>query len=204
VTPDADPPEPEPFDAVAAAKELEESLGESPTLGADGQAERYIATLEREIEQLGSLLAQKDELIRRANERAEHAHAEVAAAERRLKNATAKELEQRTRKLLASFLPVLDDLDRAIEAGKAHPQSAELIGGVELVRRELLTQFGHLGVTHAPALGEKFDPVRHEAMALVPVTDPAQDGRVIAVMREGYLIGEDTLRPAGVAVGKHS
>ena len=63
-------------------------------------------------------------------------------------------------------------------------------------------RLGQLGVTHAPALGQKFDPVRHEALAMVPVADPALDGRVIDVMREGYLIGDDTLRPAGVAVGK--
>ena len=50
--------------------------------------------------------------------------------------------------------------------------------------------------------GERFDPQRHEAIALVPVTDPAQDGQVIDVMREGYLIGDEVLRPAAVAVGK--
>jgi molecular chaperone GrpE len=63
---------------------------------------------------------------------------------------------------------------------------------------------GQFGVTHAAARGEVFDPNRHEAIALVPVTDAAQDGRVIDVMREGYLIGDETLRPAGVAVGKLS
>ncbi len=45
-------------------------------------------------------------------------------------------------------------------------------------------------------------PTMSEAIAMVPVTDAAQDGRVIDVVREGYLVGEDTLRPAGVAVGK--
>jgi molecular chaperone GrpE len=59
-------------------------------------------------------------------------------------------------------------------------------------------------VTHAPALGEAFDPNLHEAIALVPIGDPVQDGKVIDVMREGYLIGEHTLRPAGVAVGKRA
>ena len=45
---------------------------------------------------------------------------------------------------------------------------------------------------------------RHDAIATVPVRDAAQDGVVIDVMREGYLIGDLTLRPAGVAVGKKS
>ena len=87
---------------------------------------------------------------------------------------------------------------------RKHIESTDVVTGLELVRRSMLSRFGSLGVTHAPALGEVFDPRRHEAIALVPVTDPAKDGRVVDVMREGYLIGEDTLRPAGVAVGKRA
>jgi len=106
--------------------------------------------------------------------------------------------------LLESFLPVIDDLDRGIAAAKQHAESADVVVGLELVRRSMLSRLEQLGVTHAPALGEVFDPQRHEAIALVPVADPAQDGRVIDVMREGYMIGGETLRPAGVAVGKRT
>lgn len=200
-------PDPESeFDAVAAAKELDDLLGESGSAGTgDGGAAIIEAELEAQIEELNALLAKKEALLVRANVRADQAHAEIEAVGTRLAAASAKELEQRTRKLLESFLPVIDDLDRAIAAAKARPEStADLLAGVELVRRNMLARFGQLGVTHAPARGEKFDPERHEAIALVPVTDAAQDGRVIDVMREGYLIGDDTLRPAGVAVGKRA
>jgi len=197
-----DPESPE-FDAVAAAKELDDSLGE-PASGAPSATEhdRYIATLESEIEELNGLVAKKDAELARANARADEAHAEIEAAGKRLAGASAKELERRTRKVLESFLSVVDDLDRAIAAAKNHAESADVVEGMELVRRSMLTRLGQFGVTHAPALGEPFDPQRHEAIALVPVTDPAQDGRVIDVQREGYLVGEDTLRPASVAVGK--
>jgi molecular chaperone GrpE len=200
-----DPDSPE-FDAVTAAQELDDLLDESasgPAPSGPG-SDPYIATLESEIEALNALVAQKEQQLQRANVRAEQAHAEVEAAGARIARASAKELEQRIRKLLESFLPVVDDLDRGIAAAKNHAESADVVAGFELVRRSLLSRFAQLGVTHAPALGEKFDPQRHEAIALVPVTDPAQDGRVIDVLREGYLIGEDTLRPAGVAVGKRS
>lgn len=175
-----------------------------PSASAMIGAKDYIADLEAEIEELNALLAKKDALLERANARADQAQAEVAAAGKRLASASARELEQRTRKLVESFLPVVDDLDRAIAAAKTRLDSADVAVGLDLVRRSLLTRLGHFGVTHAPALGEPFDPRRHEAMAMVPVADPAQDGRVIDVMREGYLIGEATLRPAGVAVGKHA
>lgn len=191
------PDDPSDFDAVAAAKELDDLLAGSTT-----KDDTYVASLESEIEELNALVAKKDAELAKANARADQAHAEIEAAGKRLASASAKELEQRTRKLLESFLPVIDDLDRAIAAAKPSVDSADVVEGLGLVRRGVLTRLGQFGVTHAPALGEKFDPQRHEAIAMVPVTDPAQDGRVIDVVREGYLIGDDTLRPAGVAVGK--
>ena len=204
MVPDADrDPDASDFDAVAAAKELDDFLA-TPGAAGDGESAEYIATMESEIEELKALVAQKDALLQRANQRADQAHAEIEAVGKRVANASAKELKQRTRKILESFLPVVDDLERGIVAAKKHSESADVVDGLELVRRSMLTQLGQFGVTHAPALGEPFDPQRHDAIALVPVTDPAQDGRVIDVMREGYLIGEDTLRPAGVAVGKRA
>ena len=196
----ADHGEPE-FDAVAAAKELDDLLGEPSTTQND---DAYVARLESEIEELNNLLAQKDSLLQKANERADQAHAEIEAAGKRIAAASAKELEQRTRKLLESFLFVVDDLDRGIEAAKKVAESADVVTGLELVRRSMLTRLAQFGVAHAPARGEPFDPQRHEAIAVVPVTDPAQDGRVVDVVREGYLIGDETLRPAGVAVGKRA
>lgn len=191
------------FDAVAAAKELDDLLGESST-ETTSETEEYIGNLEAEIEELKAANAKQAVELQRANVRADQAHAEVEAAGKRLAAASAKELEQRTRKLLEGFLDVVDDLDRGIAAAKQHAESADVVAGLELIRRSMLTRLGHFGVAHAPALGEPFDPNRHDAIALVPVTDPAQDGRVIDVMREGYLIGDATLRPASVAVGKRS
>jgi molecular chaperone GrpE len=195
--------QPEDFDAVAAAKELEAELGELG-LNAPPTSDEYSASLVEEIEELQTQLAQKDEELRKANQRADQANAEIEAVQRRVEGAAAKELEQRTRRLLEGFLPVLDNMDRAIAAARGNPASADVVEGVELVRREMLTTLAKFGVTHAPARGERFDPNRHEAIAVVPVADAAQDGIVIAVMREGYLIGDATLRPAGVAVGKRT
>ncbi len=193
------------FDAVAAAAELDEALGEGSAPESTGdQGDRYVAMLETEIEQLNALLAQKDELLKRASARADQAHAEIDAARRRLAADSDRELEQRTRALLRGFLEVVDDLDRAIEATRKLEHDPAVLAGIELVRRELLAHLGQLGVVHAPALGEPFDAERHEAMALVPVTDAAQNGRVVSVLREGYSIGDETLRPAGVAVGRLS
>jgi molecular chaperone GrpE len=195
--------EPPDFDAVAAAKELDDLLGDArPADESAAEQSEYIANLEAEIEELNAAVAKKDAELQRANVRADQAHAEIEAATKRIASASAKELEQRTRKILEGFLPIIDDLERGIAAARQHAESADVVEGLELVRRSMLSRLGQFGVTHLPALGETFDPQRHDAVALVPVTDPAQDGRVIDVMREGYLIGDETLRPASVAVGR--
>ncbi len=198
--------EPDPaFDAVAAAAELDEALGEGAAAPGTGEtSDGYVAILEAEIEQLNALVAEKEQLLERAAARADRADGEIAAARRRLAADSARELEQRTRGLFCGFLDVVDDLDRAIEVTRTLEHNPDVLAGIELVRRQLLNHLAQLGVAHVPALGEPFDARRHEAMALVPVTEAARDGRVVAVMREGYSIGEDTLRPAGVAVGKLS
>ncbi len=199
-------PEPDqPFDAVAAAKELDELLGEpgvgvGTTIGND----EYISRLEDELESLNAVLANKELDLQSEKRRADQAYAEIESASRRISNASAKDLERRTRGILESFLPVIDDMDRAIVAARQHTESADVVEGMELVKRSLLSRLGQFGVVHVKALGTRFDPNRHDAIATVPVSDAAQDGIVIDVMREGYLIGELTLRPAGVAVGRKS
>ena len=58
------------------------------------------------------------------------------------------------------------------------------------------------GVTPIDALGQPFDATSHEAVSMAPVTDETQDGRVVAVTREGYAVGDELLRPASVVVGR--
>jgi molecular chaperone GrpE len=77
-----------------------------------------------------------------------------------------------------------------------------LLRGVELVRDQFLAKLEALGVRRVDALGQPFDATSHEAVSVAPVTDETQDGRVVAVTREGYAIGEELLRPASVVVGR--
>jgi molecular chaperone GrpE len=186
------------FDALGAAAELDAALAEDTDHGDNsiGSSESYIALLEAEADELNTLVAKK-------NERIAELEAEAERARARIERAAQKDTEQHTRKIVLGFIDVLDDLDRAVAAaGQAVPGSA-VLEGVELVRKRFLARLAELDVHHVPALNAPFDPNQHEAMSVVTTTDPAQDGLVIGVMREGYRIGNDTLRPAGVAVGKH-
>lgn len=195
------------FDAISAAAELDAILADSqPDPEADtltGPASRrptstndsYVALLEAETEELTALVAKKDERIQTLESEAERARA-------RIERAAEKETEQRTRSLVLGFLDVLDDLDRALAVARQEGVAQAVVEGMELVRKRFLARLGELGVRHVPALGTRFDPGVHEAMSVVPTQETEHDGMVIGVMREGYRMGDDTLRPAGVAVAK--
>src|SRR5688500_17719407 len=89
MVPDPDPSE---LDAVAVAKELDDLLAESSTSAtAEGRSD-YIKILEIEIEEVNAQLAKNEVLLAQANERADEAHAEIAAASKRLASAATKEL----------------------------------------------------------------------------------------------------------------
>ena len=127
----------------------------------------------------------------------------------RLRRDVAREVERGRRSVLAELLDVLDNLDRAIAAspdpvGSATPAAGDqLAHGVRLVRDQFLAKLEAFGVVRVLALGQPFDAARHEAVTTSRVTDPAADGTVIAVIREGYALGDDLLRPASVVVGRH-
>jgi molecular chaperone GrpE len=120
----------------------------------------------------------------------------------RLRRDTAREVERGRRSVIAEFLEVLDNLDRAIAAATTSSNADHaLLKGVQLVRDQFLAKLRGLGVTRLDALGQPFDAARHEAVSTAPVTDPAQDGTIVAVVKEGYAVGDEVLRPASVVVG---
>jgi molecular chaperone GrpE len=100
-------------------------------------------------------------------------------------------------RLLNELLPVLDDLERALEAASQH-EEAKLEEGVELVHRSLSALLGRHGLSEIETDGA-FDPHVHEAMLTQPA-DGTEDGSVLQVLQKGYRLGDRVLRPARVIV----
>ena len=99
-------------------------------------------------------------------------------------------------RLVKELLPVVDDLERALEAAEQH-EEAKLEEGVRLVQRQLASALEREGLAEIETDG-KFDPHVHEALLSQP--SDAEEGSVIEVVQKGYKLGDKVLRPARVVV----
>jgi molecular chaperone GrpE len=154
------------------------------------------------VEELERRLAEQDALLQATVAKYRAAAAEFDEARARQRKEIAKDVERGRRVLLVELLDVVDSLDRAIDAARDSAARETWLQGIELVRQQLLAKLEGFGVTRLAAEGQPFDPARHEAVTAVPVADPARDHVIVGVVRHGYAIGDEILRPAQVAVGR--
>jgi molecular chaperone GrpE len=102
--------------------------------------------------------------------------------------------------LLVEILPVVDNLERALQAPSG-PEAAGYRAGVELIHRQLVDMLRKRGVTPIDARGVDFDPRFHQAVSQ-ETSDSHRDGEVMEEMQRGYMLGDRLLRPAMVKVAK--
>jgi len=102
-------------------------------------------------------------------------------------------------KFIASLLPALDDLNRAIEAENAPRET--ILEGIRSITASFQSALTNAGVEAISSVGEQFDPELHEAVD-TEETDREMDGKVIAEYSRGFRMGDRLLRPARVKVGR--
>jgi molecular chaperone GrpE len=159
-----------------------------------GPASREEATTspEAQLEELRRQLDDKQDRLLRAL-------AEADNIRRRAQRDRDEYVKYANESLLRDLVPVLDNLDRALESARATAGASSVVTGVELIQRELLRVLERAGVTRYSAVGQPFDPSRHEAIARVVSTETAPD-TVVNETAPGYLLNGRVLRPALVAV----
>ncbi|MEO8077950.1 MAG: nucleotide exchange factor GrpE [Acidobacteriota bacterium] len=170
--------------------------------GDDGGTPTPVGAKPTYVEELEKQVAEKDRIAQEYIAKYRQAAGEFEESRVRLRREISKEIERGRREILADLLDVVDNLDRAIESGRKAASTDVLLQGVELVRRQFLSKLESLGVKRIDVAGALFDPLVHEAVSTVPAASPDQDGQVVGVVREGYRIGDEVLRPASVAVAK--
>ena len=196
----------EPFDAAGAAAEFAAAMGRQPFADPDADTTPnptdYTAILEDEVEALQAALAEKEQQLEAAQAKAAEARADVARARTRLERDAAGTVERKRRDVLSSFLDVADDLGRAAAELSQHDVDSSIAQGVHMVVGKLQAVLLQHGAEHRPALGQPFDSTVHEAVGTVPASGDTPEGVVVAVVQEGYVIGDQVLRAARVVVAK--
>jgi molecular chaperone GrpE len=154
------------------------------------------------VEDLERQLKEKNDLLQQYMTRYKQAADEFDAVKARMRREVAKDVERGRRVMLVEMLDVLDNLERATTAARGGSDPAALLGGVELVQKQFLSKLEGFGVRRLNPVDAPFSPELHEAVSTVPTDDPQKDGIVVGVIRQGYQIGDEVLRPALVAVAK--
>ena len=168
-----------------AAEEMkEETLSEKP-------AEAEDHSLERQLEEANAKTAEYLAMAQRVQ-------ADFENYRKRNESIRADAFADGRKDVAAVMLPVLDNLERAVEAAAVCPDEA-LKNGVELVLRQMTEAYQKLGVTPIDRKGEKFDPNLENAV-LQGTEDEGEPGTVCQVLQKGYRMGEKVLRHAMVKV----
>jgi molecular chaperone GrpE len=189
--------------AEAAGQEPQEAAADaSRTASEEARTEETIEQLLAPVAEIERLEAEKADLTDRLVRLA----ADMENLRRRTERDVADAHKYAVTKFASDMLVVGDNLRRALEAAPADRVESDedlkaLAGGVEMTAREMDRLLEKNGIKRIAALGERFDPHRHQAMFEVP--DPTvPPGTVVEVVQEGYQIGDRVLRAALVGVSK--
>lgn len=105
-------------------------------------------------------------------------------------------------KAVSAILPIIDDMERAIDNGAKTDDPAVLREGMELIYNKFIKALESLGVKEIETLDADFDTDVHEAVAMVPGMGDDKKGKVIDCLQKGYQLNDKVIRHAKVAVGQ--
>jgi molecular chaperone GrpE len=148
--------------------------------------------LEEQVEEAEALRRERDQLV----DTLQRVQAEFDNYRKRAARDQQSLVARAHERLVKELLPVLDDLERALEAAEAH-EEAKLEEGVALVTRAFAGILRKEGLEEIPVDG-KFDPHVHEALLSQP--SEAEEGSILEVIQKGYRLGDRVIRPARVVI----
>ena len=149
--------------------------------------------VEQDLDELTATKQERDEYL----ELAQRTKADFENYRKRVAKESAEATARGRAELAKQLLPVVDNLERALEAAGADPSS--LTKGVALVHEELRGKLEEAGVESYDPTGEPFDPELHEALSTRP-EEGTDAGQVLETVEKGYRLNGQVLRPARVVV----
>ena len=151
--------------------------------------------VERDLDELGETKRERDEYL----ELAQRTKADFENYRKRVSKEASEALARGKAELARELVPVIDNLERALEASPS--DSDALVKGVSMVLEELRAKLAAAGVESFDPTGERFDPQLHEALSTRPA-EGTEAGTVIETVEKGYRLNGQVLRPARVVVSQ--
>lgn len=189
--------------------EIERTMAEAEAavsaMGHDGDGDD---DADEETVDFDAILAAKDDEIAALKDKWLRAVADQENYKKRVKRDTDDAVTRKTQSLLTSFLPTIDNLDRALEiaepvVGQVPKEVAgnveQVVKGLRMVRDEFLAGLKRHGIEPVPSVGVPFDPAIHDALQQIDSPDHAP-GVVIREFEKGYKLGDRLIRPARVII----
>jgi molecular chaperone GrpE len=159
--------------------------------------------LPNDTEELKKLLAQKTKEAQENYDRYLRLAAELENIKKRQEREVAELRQFANENLLKELVPVLDNLERALEHGRQSEAPEALMEGLDLVNQDFLKVLARFGVTPLNSVGERFDPAFHHAV-MEEEAPEVEDQTVLKELQKGYLLQNRLLRPAMVVVSRNT
>ena len=180
------------------------SKAETKHMETAGQTEDQAAVPVVALEEFEALAKQLEEAQVKAAEYLDgwqRSQAEFSNYKKRLEREQLGTAQLMRGAIISRFLPVMDDLQRALSNRPADEPSQSWVGGIELIQRKLQGILDAEGVTRIEAEGKMFDPNLHEAISHEP-SEAHESGQIIEVVQQGYMLGERVIRHSMVRVAQ--
>lgn len=177
------------------APSQEEKAEEKSEAKEEDKKENEEDVMKKQIDEANAKIAElTDKLLR--------LHAEFDNYKKRSNKEKAELIKNGGARAIESFLPVADDLERAMAAIETAEDVKAVIDGIKLIQDKLMQTFTKNGVTIIEAKDKVFDTDEHEAIAMIPAASEEQKGKVIDCVQTGYKLNDKVLRHAKVVVAQ--
>lgn len=174
--------------------------------GLDQESETALSPSEQQIEEgaepggeLQKALAAKTDECKALNDKFLRLAAEFENYKRLNQREQREQIRYGNEQILRELLPVVDNLERAIESAKENRSQDGLILGVDLTLKQLTGALTKFGIRPVVSIGEPFDPARHQAVSQV-ASDNVPPNTIVEEFQKGYLLHDRILRAAMVSV----
>lgn len=192
-------------EADAAAEPAAEPTAEPASEAAAPQPHPLAAKVAELEVSLAAAEAQKTEYLtklRAVSKAFQELEGDMAAFRIRAGRDADQRSERKVQQVIEQFFEPVMNLRRSLAAANG-ADPAQIVAALPMVVQQFNDVLARLGLEEVPGVGAAFDPAIHEALAIAPVADPAQDGKVITVFSAGWRVGGKVLQAAQVVVGKH-